>query len=206
MRPLKIFKEAVLDPFAEFFKRERPFIILGFILLYKVGDMMASNMTMPFYLEMGFTKSQIAGVTKIFGLWAVLGGTFLGGVLLFRWSIGKCLFFFGILQAVSTAGFAALSSYGAASLSFLAGVIAFENISGGMGTAAYTAYMASETNKKFTATQLALLTSFMGVPRTFLAAPTGYMAEGMGWSPFFIFCTLIAIPGLVLLHYLSPKS
>ena len=201
--PPSNFKQAVVEPFVEFFKREKALLILAFILFYKAGDSMASNMTLPFYLELGFSKSEVAAVSKIFGLWAILGGTFLGGVLLLRFGITKCLYLFGLLQAVSTAGFAFLSYVGH-SIPWLTGVIAFENISGGMGTAAFTAYMATQTNKRFTATQYALLTSVMGVPRIFLAAPTGYMAEFMGWPAFFIACTLIALPGMVFLFFLLP--
>jgi len=118
--------------------------------------------------------------------------------VMLRIGIYRSLWGFGILQAVSTAGFAvlALSGY---NLPLLAAVIAFENFSGGMGTAAFVAFMASLTNRRFTATQYALLTSLMGIPRVILAAPTGYMAEGMGWVGFFVFCTLIALPGLLLL-------
>ena len=207
--PPQSFKEAVWGPFVEFFKRQGqgqgrgPFMVLGFILLYKVGDTMAGNMTLPFYLEMGFSKSEIAAVSKLFGFWAILGGTFMGGLCLLRLGIGKCLYLFGILQAVSTAGFALLATLGH-SIPLLTGVIAFENISGGMGTAAYTAYMATQTNKKFTATQFALLTSVMGVPRTFFAAPTGYLVEFMGWFWFFNFCALMAIPGFFILCRLVP--
>ncbi|MEA3333196.1 MAG: AmpG family muropeptide MFS transporter, partial [Pseudomonadota bacterium] len=112
---------------------------------------------------------------------------------------------FGILQAISTAGFVLLAQVGA-SLSLLAAVIAFENLSGGMGTAAYVAYMASLTNKKFTATQYALLTSLMGIPRVLASAPTGFMVAALGWSSFFIFCTLIALPGLLLLNWVRRDS
>ncbi len=201
--PPRNFQEAVIGPFVEFFKRDKALLILAFILFYKAGDSMASHMTLPFYLELGFSKSQIAAVGKIFGLWAILAGTFLGGLALLRWGIPRCLYLFGLVQAVSTAGFALLYAVGP-SIPWLAGVIAFENISGGMGTAAYTAYMATQTNKKFTATQYALLTSMMGIPRIFLAAPTGYMATWMGWPTFFITCALIALPGMICLFLLLP--
>jgi PAT family beta-lactamase induction signal transducer AmpG len=116
-----------------------------------------------------------------------------------RTGIYRALWYFGILQAVSTAGFALLALVGP-SLAALAGVIAFENLSGGMGTAAYVGFMASLTNKRFTATQYALLSSLMGVPRVLASAPTGFMAEGLGWGGFFVVCTLIAAPGLMILR------
>ncbi|OIQ17581.1 MAG: AmpG family muropeptide MFS transporter [Bacteriovorax sp. MedPE-SWde] len=201
--PPRTLRETVIDPFKEFLERSGALHILAFILLYKVGDTMASAMTTPFYLDIGFTKTQIGAITKLWGLAATLIGAFLGGSVIYKLGIKKSLWIFGVLQAVSTAGFAVLASFGN-SLHLLTGVIAFENISGGMGTAAYAAYMASQTNKKFTATQYALLSSLMGIPRSLLSAPTGYMAKELGWMPFFIFCTLIAIPGMLLLFKVAP--
>lgn len=115
-----------------------------------------------------------------------------------RMGVIRSLWYFGFLQAVSTAGFAVLAHIGH-SVPVLSAVIAFENLSSGMGTAAYVAFMASITNKRFTATQYALLTSLMGVPRVLAAAPTGFLAKSIGWEAFFIACTLIAIPGMILL-------
>lgn len=194
----KTLYEAVVQPFIEYFSRRDAWLILLFILLYKVGDTMASHMTTPFYLDIGFTKTEIGAVVKLFGFWAIVIGGLLGGTLILRLGIYKALWAFGILQAISTAGFAVLAQLGP-SLSGLAAVIAFENLSGGMGTAAYIAFMASLTNKKFTATQYALLSSLMGIPRVLVAAPTGFMATTLGWPGFFILCTVIAVPGLWLL-------
>jgi MFS transporter, PAT family, beta-lactamase induction signal transducer AmpG len=159
---------------------------------------MAAAMTTPFYLDIGFSKTQIGTVVKLFGFWATVGGTIFGGIAMIRLGILRSLWIFGILQALSTAGFALLAVIGP-NLAALSAVIAFENLSGGMGTSAYAAYMASITDKRFTATQYALLTSLMGIPRVLASAPTGYMATHMGWRGFFIFCTLIALPGLFLL-------
>ncbi|MEA1921129.1 MAG: AmpG family muropeptide MFS transporter [Pseudomonadota bacterium] len=199
------FKDAVIGPFADYFSRRGALLLLAFILFYKIGDQMASAMTMPFYLELGFTKTEIGTVVKLFGFWATIGGGLLGGILMLRLGLYRSLWGFGILQAVSTAGFVLLAHVGA-NLSLLAAVIAFENLSGGMGTAAYVAYMASLTNKKFTATQYALLTSLMGIPRVLASAPTGFMVAAWGWSSFFILCTLIALPGLLLLHWVRRES
>lgn len=191
-------KVAVLGPLKDFFSRPGAWIMLLFILLYKVGDSMASNMTTPFILDIGYSKTDIGTVAKTFGMIATILGGILGGTLMFKLNMKRALIFFGILQAVSTLGFSALPSL---PLSFgsLALIIAFENLASGMGTAAYAAYMASLTNKQFTATQYALLTALMGVPRVILASPTGLMAKTMGWELFFIVCTLVAIPGLLLL-------
>jgi MFS transporter, PAT family, beta-lactamase induction signal transducer AmpG len=195
-------REAVVNPFLEYFRRQDALLILFFILLYKVGDTMASHMTTPFYLDIGFSKTEIGTVVKLFGFWATLAGGFIGGLLILRIGIFKGLWIFGLLQGLSTAGFALLALLGN-SIAGLAAVITFENLSGGMGTAAYAAFMAGLTNKRFTATQYALLSSFMGIPRVILASPTGFMAESMGWVLFFIFCSLIAIPGLILLRWLQ---
>ena len=196
-------KEAVRDPLVDYFKRKEAFWILAFILLYKIGDTMASAMTTPFYLDIGFSTSEIGWVVKIFGIWPLLVGTIVGGILMIRLGIHRSLWVFGVLQAVSTACFALLARIGH-SVPTLAGVIAFENLSSGMGTAAFMAFMASITNKKFTATQYALLTSLMGVPRVFASAPTGFLAKHFGWEVFFIFCALVAIPGMLLLFRFAP--
>ncbi len=191
-------KSAVVDPLKEYFNRHQAFWILAFILMYKIGDSMAAAMTTPFYLDIGFSKTQIGAVVKLFGFWATVGGSIVGGIVMIQLGIIRSLWIFGILQAVSTAGFALLATIGP-SVTALSAVIAFENLSGGMGTSAYVAYMASITDKRFTATQYALLSSLMGIPRVLASAPTGYLASQMGWWSFFILCTLIAIPGLLLL-------
>jgi len=196
-------KEAVIEPLVEYFSREGAMWILAFILFYKIGDTMASAMTTPFYLDIQFTKTQIGAVVKLFGFWATIAGGLAGGILMLRLGINKSLWVFGALQAVSTAGFAVLARIGN-SVPALAAVIGFENLTSGMGTAAFVAFMASITNKKFTATQYALLTSLMGIPRVIASAPTGFFAKYFGWQGFFIFCTLIAVPGMLLLMKFAP--
>ena len=196
-------REAVIDPLVEYFSRKGALWILAFILLYKVGDTMASAMTTPFYLDIGFSKSEIGAVVKLFGFWATIAGGLAGGIMMLRLGINRSLWIFGFLQAASTAGFALLANVGY-SIPLLSAVIAFENLSSGMGTAAYAAFMASITNKKFTATQYALLTSLMGIPRVIASAPTGVLAKNVGWEAFFICCALIAIPGMLLLLKFAP--
>ena len=166
---------------------------------------MASAITTPFYLDLGFTKTHIGAVVKLFGTSATIAGSLLGGVILLLLNIHRCLWIFGILQALSTACFALLAQVGP-SIPTLSWVIAFENLSSGMGTAAYAAFMASITDKRFTATQYALLSSLMGVPRVVAAAPTGFMVKFMGWEAFFLFCALIAMPGLLLLSIIIPRD
>lgn len=199
--PPRTLAAAVVDPLKEFFLRRDAWLVLAFILFYKMGDTLAGAMATPFYLKTGFTLLEVGAIAKTFGFFSLLGGLFLGGVLILRWGIERSLWVFGILQALSTAGFAVLATIGP-SVPMLTWVIAFEDLSGGMGTAAFTAFMAAQTNKRFTATQYAVLTSLMGVPRVIFSSFTGMMAEAMGWQGFFIFCTLAAIPGLLLLMHM----
>ncbi|MBF0530673.1 MAG: AmpG family muropeptide MFS transporter [Deltaproteobacteria bacterium] len=198
-------KEAVFEPFIDYFTRPGALWILVFILFYKLGDQMASAMTTPFYLELGFTKTEIGAVVKLFGFWALVIGGFVGGALMVRLGIKRSLWLFGILQALTILSFSVLAKIGP-STPALAAAIGLENFAGGMGTSAYVAFMASLTNKKFTATQYALLSSLMGVPRVLLSAPTGYLATLTGWPMYFIVCTLMAIPGLLLLLKFAPLN
>jgi len=198
-------REAVVYPFIEYFRRPDAVLILLFILLYKIGDTMASHMSIPFYLDLGFSKTEVGTVVKLFGFWATILGGLGGGLTILRLGIYRCLWIFGILQGVSTLGFGLLALTGP-QVGTLAGVIAFENLSAGLGTAAYIAFMASLTHKRFTATQYALLTSIMGIPRVMVAAPTGFLAELLGWFGFFLCCALVAVPGLVLLGRLADRG
>jgi MFS transporter, PAT family, beta-lactamase induction signal transducer AmpG len=141
-------------------------------------------------------------VVKLFGFWATIAGSLLGGIFMIRWGIHRSLWVFGAIQALSTAGFALLAAVGH-SIYWLSAVIAFENLSSGMGTTAYVAFMASITDKRFTATQYALLSSLMGIPRVLASAPTGFFAKNLGWSGFFITCTIMAVPGLLILLKIS---
>lgn len=197
--PPSTLAEAVIHPFVDYFRRRDALLILLFILLYKVGDNMALAMTTPFYIKMGFSLTDIGAVVKLFGFWATVVGGLFGGVLILRWGNYRALWIFGILQAVSTTSFAALV-YTGPRLAALASVVSLENLASGMGTAAFIAFMANLTNRKFTATQYALLSSLMGIPRVVVASPTGYLADALGWTLFFLVCAAMAVPGLVLLR------
>jgi MFS transporter, PAT family, beta-lactamase induction signal transducer AmpG len=206
--PPTTLKEAVIGPFNEFFNREgfgRACLILSFILLYKLGDSMANEMLNPFYLDIGFSLEVIGSVAKTVGMAGMFGGALIGGLIILKLGIYRSLWVFGVFQAVSTATFVVLAMAGP-SLPLLFMVVAFETITGGMGTAAYAGYMASITNKRFTATQYALLSSLMGVPRVVFGATTGFIAEQLGWVGFFLFCTVIAIPGMLVLYWIAPWS
>jgi PAT family beta-lactamase induction signal transducer AmpG len=205
VEPPKTLKESVVLPFREFFKRRGAIAILLFVLLYKMGDNIAGAMTTPFYLIIGFTKTEVAAIAKTLGLFSTLAGAFVGGAVILRVGIYRSLWIFGIMQALSTGFFAILAQAGPKNW-ILAFVIGYEDFSSGMGSAALIAFSASLCNKRFTATQYALLSSLMGVPRALFATTTGYLAESLGWTWFFIVCALMAVPGLLLLLYLSPKN
>ncbi len=201
--PPRTFEETVIEPFREFFSRGGAWWVLAFILLYKIGDNMAGAMNIPFILKMGFTKQEYFVIVKGVGMLALFGGVFLGGIVMIRLGIANSLWFFGILQAVSTAGFALLVIFGKNQI-LLSGIVAFEFLATGMGQAAYASYMAVQTNKRFTATQYAMMTSLMAVPATVAAAVTGYMVEFLGWSGFYFACALAALPGMLLLLRVAP--
>lgn len=198
------FREAVVDPFVDFFRRNGAWLFLAFIFLYKVGDQMASNMSTPLYLDHGYSKLEIGAIAKGVGFWATILGGLVGGVFIIRLGTVRALLVFGFLQMISTAGFTWLNMVEKNNY-VLAAVIGFENLTSGMGTAAYAAFMASLTNRRYTATQYALLSSFMGIPRVVAAAPTGWLVEQMGYSSFFILCTLIAVPGLLMIPGINRK-
>jgi MFS transporter, PAT family, beta-lactamase induction signal transducer AmpG len=197
--------DAFILPLRDYFARDGAWLALAFILLYKIGDTMASNMTTPFYLELNYSKTEIGAVVKLFGFWATIAGGTIGGILILRMGLMRALWAFGLGQMLSTLGFVALAYAGHNTIA-LAAVIAIENFTGGMGTTAFVGFMAALTNRRFTATQYALLSSLMGVPRVLLSAPTGWLALTMGWPGFFLFCTLIAIPGLLLIHNVTRLS
>lgn len=198
-------RDAVIDPFLQFFSRGGAWVILLFILFYKVGDQMATDIVNPFYLDLGFTKTQIGLVAKIFGFSAMISGGLLGGLLLFRMGIYRSLWVFGIFQAVSTLAFSVLAHTGF-SLPMLAGVVTLENLASGMAGASYAAYMASLCDKRYTATQYALFSSLIGITRVVFVSGSGYLAKHLGWVNFFVVCALLAIPGLMLLLRLRQKQ
>lgn len=192
-------QQAVIEPFLEFFKRPEAITILAFILLYKLGDTLASAINVPFYLDLGFSKGEIGAIAKLFGFWATLIGGTLGGIWILRIGLYRSLWAFGFLQMASTFGFVLLAQTGH-SLPMLTGVIAVENFTGGLGTAAFVGFMGAMTDRRFTATQYALLSSLMGVPRVILSTPTGWIAGEIGWTLFFVGCTMLAIPGLLMIR------
>ncbi len=190
--------KAVIEPFVEFFKRKGSYEILAFIVLYKLDVVFATAMMTPFLIQVGFTKTDIGTVTKVFGMIATIVGTTLGGIIMTRMKMQKSLWFFGIFQGVSGLMFITLAHYGN-HMPLLYATIGAENFCSGMGTAAYSAFLMSLCNRSFAATQYALLTSLMALTRVLAGAPTGYFAKEWGWETYFIMSTLMMIPGLLML-------
>jgi len=202
----KTLRAAVVEPFQEFIARnglKSALTVLLFIFLYKLGDSMATALATPFYLEMGFSKTEIGLVAKNAGLWPSVIGGMLGGVWMMRLGINRALWIFGAVQMLAILGFAWLAMVGH-SLPWLALVIGLEALGVGLGTAAFVAYIAQTTNPLYTATQFALFTSLAAVPRTFANAATGYLVEYFGWVHFFVLCFVLAIPGMLLLLKVAP--
>lgn len=195
---------SIVCPFAEFLSRygRMTAAILAFVVLYKFGDTLAGVMTSPFLLETGFTKAEIATVSKSYGLVASLAGFAVGGSLMSRVGLVRSLWICGILQLLTNFVFALQAMVGH-DLIMLSVTIGFENLAGGMGTAAFIAYLSSLCNASYTATQYALLSSLFAVPRTLLSTSAGWLADQMNWIEFFSLTAGAAIPGLLLLAVLA---
>ena len=200
-------RQAIIEPFREFKDRrglKSMFLIILFVFCYKLGDSMATALATPFYIDLHYDLLTIGLVAKNAGLWSMLIGGILGGVIMLKTGINKALWYFGFGQLITILGFVILAHEGigsdtAPSVFLLAFVIIAECLGAGLGTSAFVAFLSAQTNKTYAATQFALLTSLSAVPRTFCNATTGYIVEFMGWENFFIFCTVLAIPGMLLL-------
>lgn len=193
---------AVVAPFTDFMKRRGWVAVLLFVTFYKFGDALAGVMTNPFLLELGFSKTEIATVVKTYGLVATLLGAAAGGSLMNGVGLVRGLWICGILQMVSNLTFA-VQAFAGHDLAMLTITIGLENFASGMGTAAFVGYLSSLCNVAYTATQYALLTSFMSAARTWLSSSGGWLADRMSWPEFFVLTTIAAIPGLVLLAWIS---
>jgi PAT family beta-lactamase induction signal transducer AmpG len=204
--PPKTLKEAIVLPFKEFIERKGKFPaleILAFMFLYKLGDSMATALQTPFFIDLGFSKTEIGVVAKTSSLIALTVGMAIGGLVMLKVSINRALWLFGVVQLISILGFALLSELGN-NVYGLAFAMGFEYLGVGLGTAAFTAFIAQTTNPAFAATQLALFTALTALPRTFANASTGFIVEQLGWTPFFFFCFALAIPGMLMLLRVAP--
>ncbi len=199
-------REAVIEPFREFFARDgwsTAVAILAFMFLYKLGDNMATALSTPFYLDIGFSRTEIGTVAKVAALWSAIAGSIIGGAVMLKLSINRALWIFGFVQMFTILGFAWLSVVGHDPVALFI-VVSAEYLGVGLGTVAFIAYIARETSRAFTATQFALFTSFIAIPRTFANASTGFLIEAMGYTTFFLLCTAVAIPGMLMLFKVAP--
>lgn len=194
----EIMKEAVIDPFADFMKHKGWLLILAFTLFYKFGDALGGTMANPFYNEMGFTGTEIAAVSKVWGVWMTVVGAVLGGIAVARWGIFSALMIGGVLQALTNLAFTYVALVGH-DLPALTLAITADNVAGGAAGAALVAYLSSLCNVAYTATQYALLTSFMAYGRTVLSSGSGWLADHTEWATFWAATAFLAVPGLVLL-------
>ena len=204
--PPKTIREAVVLPFTEFIGRagwKSALFILSFIFLYKLGDSLATALATKFYLDLGFTMTQIGVIAKTTGFWASLIGGLLGGIWIIGLGINRALWVFGAVQALAILGFSWMSLEGPNPM-LLAAEIGFEAFGVSLGTAAFVAYIATTTDERYTATQFALFTSLAAVPRTFINASAGYIVDQTGWFMFFNLCFILALPGMMLLPKIAP--
>lgn len=192
-------QEAVVQPFIDYFRRPGSVEILVFIILYKLGDVMAAALNTSFLLQLGFTKTEIGAVAKAFGLIATIVGSIVGGGFVAMWGIKRALLIFGVLQGLSTVFFAVLAAAGRnhALMTFTVG---FENLTAGLGNAPFIAFLMSLCNRRFTATQYALLTSLAAVSRIIAGVPSGFFVEAYGWVNWYLLCAFMAIPAIAMLR------
>jgi MFS transporter, PAT family, beta-lactamase induction signal transducer AmpG len=205
----KNLREAVVLPFLNYLSRSGAVEMLIFLLAYSMGDNIASNLQVTFYLKMGYTKTEIAYASKIVGFTGMFVGGLAGGVMLFKYSLKKCLLWFGGLRAISILGFALMAQLVTAvwvnRIVLMGSVILFETLCIGACTAAYSAFMLKLCDRRFSATQFALLSSLMGISRVFIPSVAGYVAEPFGWPTFFVICASFAIPALLMIIFRYDK-
>ena len=202
----KTLQDAVVLPFKDFISRKgvkSALQVLTFLFLYKLGDSMATALQTPFFIDLGFTMTEIGVVAKTASLIAMTIGLIVGGLVMIKLSINRALWLFGLVQIVSILGFAALAEIGH-NIYALAITMGFEYLGVGLGTAAFTAFIARTTNPTFAATQFALFTALTALPRTFANASTGIIVEQIGWTSFYFVCTALAIPGMLMLFKVAP--
>jgi len=202
----KSLKDAIVLPFKDFIQSngvKSAGFTLAFLVLYKLGDNMATALQTPFFIDMGFSKTEIGVIAKTASMIAMTVGIVVGGIVMIKLSINRALWLFGFVQIASILGFAALAEIGHNNYA-LAIAMGFEYLGVGLGTAAFTAFIARTTNPAFAATQIALFTALAVLPRTFANATTGFIVEQIGWTQFYFLCTALAIPGMLMLIKVAP--
>ena len=198
--PPQSLKEAISGPLTEFFERPASWAFLALIILYKIGDAFAGSLTTAFLIRgPGFSIAEVGAINKGLGLLATIFGALYGGVMLARLGLYRSLMIFGILQAVSNLSFMVLA-YAGKVYSIMVAAVAFENLAGGMGTAAFLAFLMALCDHRYTATQFALFSALASLGRIFVGPPSGYLSHEVGWVIFFFITFLAALPGLILLY------
>lgn len=200
----KWMQHALIAPLKDLMQRHQWVMVLAFIILFKMGDALLSKMASPFYIEMGFTLSEIATISKLYGTIATIIGGLIGGLVVYQWGIYRCLWGAGIIHALANLSFVWLAQVGH-DTHVLTAAISMENITGGFGTTVFVAYLSSLCAKEFSATQYAILSAIMSLPRTVFASSSGVLVEQMGWIYFFVLTTVLIIPALAVLKILKPK-
>ncbi len=199
VKPPRTLAEAVSGPLREFFSRPGAWILLAVIVLYKLGDAFAGTLTTAFLLRgVGFSLTEVGAVNKGFGTAATIGGALFGGALMVRLGLYRALLLFGVLQAISNLSFMALAWAGK-SYGWMVTAVGFENVTGGMGTAAFVAFLMALCDRRYTATQYALLSALAALGRQYMGPPAGFLVEAVGWPSFFLFTAIVALPGVWLL-------
>ena len=201
------FLATIIDPLLDFIQKQglkNAVLFVSFLMLYKLGDSMATALSTPFYLDLGFTKTVLGSVVKIAALWSSIAGAFIAGYVMRKISLNRSLWIFGVFQMVTILGFAWLSAIDNPSKIDLFIIVSLEYLGVGMGTVAVVSYMFKISSKTFAASQIALFTAIAAIPRTFISATTGFIVESVGYTNFFLICTACAIPGMIILIYIAP--
>ncbi len=199
--PPRSMNEAVWGPLKDFFSRPSAVMLLFAIILYKLGDAYAGSLSQIFLIRIGFSATDVGAIYKGLGFFSTIVGVTVGGTIMVRLRLYRSLMIFGIFQLLSNLSFVMLALLGK-SYGGMVFAVAFENLSGGLGDAAFVAFLMSLCSKRFSATQYALLSSLAALGRTFIAPTSGYVVESIGWANFFLLTALTALPGLWLLYRL----
>ena len=197
------FLNAVVNPFKDFFARNGSFALLIILLIgvYRLSDIVMGIMANPFYLDMGYSKIEIANITKLFGFFMTIFGAFVGGLLVIKWGVGRCLLIGAVAVATTNLFFAQLALLADPDLNWLAVTVSLDNLSGGFATTAFIAYLSGLTNKAYTATQYALFSSLMTLPGKFMSGFSGFVVDSYGYFTFFLSAAALGLPAILLIWF-----
>ena len=197
------FLNAVVNPFKDFFVRNGSFALLIILLIgvYRLSDIVMGIMANPFYLDMGYSKIEIANITKLFGFFMTIFGAFVGGLLVIKWGVGRCLLIGAVAVATTNLFFAQLALLADPDLNWLAVTVSLDNLSGGFATTAFIAYLSGLTNKAYTATQYALFSSLMTLPGKFMSGFSGFVVDSYGYFTFFLSAAALGLPAILLIWF-----